>query len=173
MVGVTAKVLAVLRAFVAQATEPMRYHALVRYRVVSVAGDGRLTLQIVSQATGFPDALPISAWPGAPGAKGEPAAGSIVLVSFIEGDPSLPIVTHFSPPGSAFFLPVSAALDASTLVRIGENAATTQLGSGSVTFTGANQADRVVRWGDIYVDPTSGPTALTPSPGSSISKVKA
>lgn len=176
MVGVTAKVLSTLKALVMNWLEEANvpYHAPIRYRVVQIGADKRLHLQIIKRASGFPDALPIAIWPGVPGGAGEPKLGSTVLVQFIEGDPSLPIVTHFaSPHDSAFFVPANASLDATTLVRLGEHADLTQLGSGSITHTGTNSPGRLVRWGDTYVDPTSGPTVLLPGPFSSISKVKA
>jgi len=66
-----------------------------RYRVVNMSGD-RAELQAVRQAAGLPDVLPISMKPGVAGAHAKLTGGSIVLVEFIEGDRSLPIVTAFA-----------------------------------------------------------------------------
>lgn len=43
-----------------------------------------------------------------------------MLVSFVEGDPTQPIITHFSAPGEIGFVPVSLALNASTSITLGE-----------------------------------------------------
>lgn len=158
MVGVTGKLLATLRALVREMTAHTDYHALIRYRVVSVAPDKRLRLQIVRKASGFPDVLPISIVPGLPGGKGEPAAGAIVLVSFIEGDPSMPIVTHFSRPDDPKFLPVNASLDATGTLELGASAALTALGSGSEVVGDAT--GRVIRYGDSVSVPGVGVVIL-------------
>lgn len=65
-----------------------------RYRVVVQALDGRLTLQAVSRTAGLPDVLPVAFWPSTAGVVAELVPGTIVVVAFLEGNPSLPIVTH-------------------------------------------------------------------------------
>lgn len=166
------RTLRAFRAIVRALTERTDYHALVRYRVVKNTA-GRVELQAVKKAGPWPDTLPVSLQPGAPGVKGVPKLAAVVLVSFVEGDPSLPVVSHFARTDDPAWLPISVALDASTLVRVGEHAASTELGSGDQAFTGTNQAKVVVRWGDTYVDPVSGPVVLTPGPATNIAKVKA
>lgn len=76
-----------------------------RYRVVSQAGD-RLNLQAVRKAAGLPDVLPVSMWPGIAGAHSEPTPGSEVLVEFVEGDRTMPVVTHFVGKDGQGFQPV-------------------------------------------------------------------
>ena len=96
--------------------------SIYRYRVVRMnSGDNRVCLQPVAASLGLPDLLPVSIMPGVPGAKPELAEGSTVLVSFIEGDPKQPIVTHFASPDSGDFLPVSVALNASASVLLGDS----------------------------------------------------
>src|SRR5688572_2860815 len=102
--GMNARLLTTFKALVRELIAPHAYHALIRYRVVANSA-GRLELQIVKKGTGFPDALPISLQPGMPGAKGEPMPGAIVLVSFIEGNPTMPVVTHFARPDDGAFVP--------------------------------------------------------------------
>lgn len=80
-----------------------------RYRVVAMRGDGRVDLQAVRKAAGLPDVQPLSVWPGVAGADAELSAGAEVLVEFIEGDPTQPIVTHFAGVDGKGFLPVSLA----------------------------------------------------------------
>lgn len=126
----TGKLLAAVRKLVAELTAHTAYHAPVRYRVVQVAPDNRLRLQIVRKASGFPDTLPLRMQTGVPGTKGVPALGSVVLVQFIEGDPSMPIITHFARPDEPGFVPVSATLDASTLLELGESAAQVKIADG-------------------------------------------
>ncbi len=81
-----------------------------RYRVVRMASDGRVELQAVRRGAGLPDVLPVSMWPGVAGAHAELAPGAEVLVEFIEGDHTQPIITHFAGKGGAGFVPVSLAL---------------------------------------------------------------
>jgi hypothetical protein len=80
-----------------------------KYRVVRMSAD-RVELQIVNRALGLPDILPISQWPGAAGVWAQLQPGALVLVQFIDGDPSQPIVTHYEPKGGAGFRPVEMHL---------------------------------------------------------------
>jgi hypothetical protein len=80
-----------------------------RYRVVAMRDDGRVDLQAVRTGAGLPDLQPVSVWPGVAGAAAELAAGTEVLVEFIEGDPTMPIVTHFAGVAGPGFVPVSLA----------------------------------------------------------------
>jgi hypothetical protein len=81
-----------------------------RYRVVRMASDGRVELQAVRRGAGLPDVLPVSMWPGVAGAHAELAPGAEVLVEFIEGDRTQPIVSHFAGKDGQGFVPVSLAL---------------------------------------------------------------
>jgi hypothetical protein len=86
--------LGLFRAIARRSTED-RLYGLWRYRVVQMSGD-RVELQAVRRAAGLPDILPISMWPGIGGGYCEPQGGAEVLVEFIEGDRTMPIVTHFA-----------------------------------------------------------------------------
>lgn len=97
-----------LRALVELYTEPFRYHSAVRYRVVSQVGD-RFNLQALRKGV-WPDTAMSSVMPGAAGYNAHPTPESIVLVQFIEGDPKLPIITHFAGPDSESFIPISVAI---------------------------------------------------------------
>jgi hypothetical protein len=92
-----------------------------RYRVVRLSGD-RLELQVIERATGLPDILPISMWPGVAGVHAEPQLGAEVLVQFIEGRRDKPIVTHFSGKDGVGFVPANVTHDATTLIKLGANA---------------------------------------------------
>jgi len=76
-----------------------------RYRVVSVAADGRVNLQAVTKARGLPDVLPVTMRPGVAGAWADLVLGSEVLLEFIAGDPKDPIVTGFPGRGEPGFIP--------------------------------------------------------------------
>lgn len=86
---------------------------LYRYRVVSMAVDGRVTLQGVRKAAGLPDIASISQWPGVAGAHAELTPGAEVLVAFVEGDRTMPVVTHYAGKDGAGFVPVTLTLGGS------------------------------------------------------------
>jgi hypothetical protein len=67
----------------------------VRYRVANLAGD-RVDLQVVKKAVGIPDALSVPLWPGIAGAHIVSTLGAEVIVQFVDGDRSDPIVTSFA-----------------------------------------------------------------------------
>jgi hypothetical protein len=97
-----------LRALVKLYTEPFRYHAAVRYRVVSQVAE-RFHLQALRKGV-WPDTALASVMPGASGYEAHPTPGSLVLVQFIEGDPALPIITHFAGPDGESFIPISVSI---------------------------------------------------------------
>ena len=100
-----------LRGIVAAITAQTRCHVPVRYRVVSQTVD-RYNLQAVSKAAGWPDILPCAVMAGAAGYKANLTPGSIVLVQFIEGDETQPMITHFEQPGQPGFVPVAIKIGA-------------------------------------------------------------
>lgn len=106
-----------LWSIVSRATDG-RLFGLWRYRVVRMSGD-RLELQAVRQGAGLPDILPISMWPGVAGVHAEPALGAEVLVGFIEGDRTMPIVTHFAGKDGVGFVPQNVTHDVQTLIKVG------------------------------------------------------
>jgi len=73
-----------------------------RYRTVLQGVDGRLTLQAVTRGGPTPDILTaVSIWSGVAGASQKVTPGSVVLVGFIAGDASKPIVIGFDPDAPA------------------------------------------------------------------------
>jgi hypothetical protein len=93
------------------------YLKTYRYRVVDEEADGRFTLQAVKRASGIPDAIAIPAWAGMAGLTAKVVPGSEVLVEFIDGDPSQPVVRAFD--GTT---PLELELDAAK-VSVGTGAA--------------------------------------------------
>lgn len=84
-----------------------------RYRVLRMAGD-RVELQAVSTAAGLPDVLPVSMWPGLAGVHAELAPSAEVLVEFLEGRRSMPVVTGFAGKDGKGFVPVSITIGGPT-----------------------------------------------------------
>lgn len=93
-----------------------------RYRVLSMNPDGRVRLQAVSSAAGLPDVLPAPQWAGGAGVHAELTAGAEVLVEFVEGSPTMPIVTGFAPKGATGHVPESLSLCDGTrqVARVGD-----------------------------------------------------
>ncbi len=89
--------LAGLLTTIAQRALDSREVAAFRYRVISQESDGRVNLQAVRVAAGYPDIAPISVWPGIPGVWAKIAPGTECLVVFVEGDPAQPIVVGWMP----------------------------------------------------------------------------
>ncbi len=137
-----------------------------RYRCVRMSVD-RVELQPVSRRPGLPDVLPISMWPGVAGSHAELTPGAELLVEFIEGDPSQPVITGFVGKGGPGATPVRLTFDATTEMKLGANAtqlvALANLVDGEFTKltttlgTGSNSGGAVV-FGTPYV---KGPVAAT------------
>lgn len=107
-------------ALVARDSDPRLYGPWL-YRVISRSGS-LLNLQAARVVDGLPDIMSIKMWPGVSGAYADVTPGAQVLVEFIGGQRSLPVVTHFGPTGSGGFVPVNVTLDATTLIKLGANA---------------------------------------------------
>lgn len=110
-----------LRSIVARYTDS-RLFGSWRYRVIRMASD-RVELQAVRRGAGLPDVLPVSMWPGVAGAHAELTPGAQVLVEFVEGDRTMPIITHFAGKDGVGWTPANVTLDATTLIKLGANAA--------------------------------------------------
>jgi hypothetical protein len=101
--------LASLLTAIGQKGTKAQLFGVYRYRVVRMNAT-RVELQAVRAELGLPDILPASQWPGMPGLNATLAQGAQVLVSFIDGDRTAPIVTHYAGPDGAGFAPVHLVL---------------------------------------------------------------
>lgn len=138
-----------LQAVARAAMPELPYSRIYRYRVVKAnPGDHRWELQAVAKAQGLPDLSPASVHPGIAGAVAKLAPGSVVLVQFVEADPSMPVITHFPARDGAGWLPVELELDASSKVTIGASADLVEVGAGTEYPAPANPIGRVIRYGD-------------------------
>lgn len=118
-----------------------------KYRVKGMTSDGRVNLQVAQQATGFPDLGSVTMWSGVAGAHCELTPGTEVVVTFIDGDRSQPIIVGFVGQGGAGFAPVKVTFNS------------------PVTIKGAITADGEVT--AMALTPATGvslSTHLTPSP---------
>jgi hypothetical protein len=114
---------------------------LRKYRVVGMTGDGRVDLQIVKGATGFPDLGKVSMWPGVSGAHAELAKGCEVIVGFVDADRSQPVILGFAGKGGAGHAPVKLTFSSpvdikGALTADGEITAKNALATTKVTLTG-------------------------------------
>jgi len=82
-----------------------RFRATYEYRVVTQSSD-RLDLQTVRRATGMPDLLDVPVRPGMAGLRADVALGSLVLVAYVDGDPSRPCVIGHAAPDDPGWIPL-------------------------------------------------------------------
>lgn len=106
--GPQSRLVGLLQAIIARSTDGQLFGSY-RYRVVAMSG-ARVQLQAVSKAPGLPDLIPLSMWGGVAGAHAELAPSAEVLVSFIAGDRTQPIVTGFVGKGGPGFVPLLLTL---------------------------------------------------------------
>ncbi len=119
---IATRLLRAVRAIVDEMTARTAYHVPVRYRVINAASGERWNLQAVSRGK-WPDLLPAVSFPGAGGYKATLSPSSMVLVQFVEGDPTQPVITHFEGPDGAGFVPVSiviGGLTGAAAARVGD-----------------------------------------------------
>lgn len=103
------RLLRALRGLVREMLPKQTFLGPVRYRVVQMNA-GRVDLQVVEPKTGLPDLQLVKMVPGVAGVATELALGGVVLVQFIEGQPSMPVITHYAPTDDAAFLPVKVTV---------------------------------------------------------------
>lgn len=93
-----------------------RYRGCTEYRVVTQVGE-RLNLQPAIVGSGMPELRRVPVRPGMAGMRAQVMLGSLVIVQFIDADPSRPIVTHHDAPDSPGFMPIF--LDFGVTPRLG------------------------------------------------------
>jgi hypothetical protein len=129
-----------------------RYRCSYEYRVVSQAGE-RLNLQVVRVASGLSDLARVPVRPGMAGLRATVKLGELVLVDFIEGDPSRPCVRSHDAPDAPGWEP--------QLLEIGGKTGDWIAQAGKV----ATEINRLWTWNEQHVHPTgvgpSGPSSTT------------
>ncbi len=134
----------VLRAIVRKLTAHTVYHAIYEYSVAAQSGD---RLDLLPARPGLPALSQVPVRYGFPGARVTHAIGGSVLVAFVDGDPTRPVVIgHTAPDG--------AAADPSSI----------QICNTSESpYSAGEEEGRAIRWGDAFLDPVSGPVVLAPA----------
>lgn len=89
-----------------EALDPRRiYRSVYEFRVSAQSGE-RLNLQPVRVASGMPDLENVPVRPGVAGVRATVTPGALVLVAFVDADPSRPVVIAHDDAESPGFLPV-------------------------------------------------------------------
>jgi hypothetical protein len=107
-----------LRRLVAAVAPSVRYAGVFEHRVISQTGD-RLTLQPVRVSLGLPSGTYVRMRPGVPGVSADVLPGALVLVSFIDRDPSRPCVVAFDDPESPGHVPITVGVNAASTIDLG------------------------------------------------------
>ncbi len=114
-----------------------KFRGTYEFRVVEQSGE-LLALQPTLARADFPDLERVPIRCGIPGARFVVKPGALVLVTFINADPSRPCVTAFDPVGSETHIPVETYLNGELLqleATAGDLGAKT---SGDMTLTSTN-----------------------------------
>jgi hypothetical protein len=144
------------RATVRTMLPELPYLRLCRYRVVELVS-GRASLQAVNSKLGMPDQTFVRLAPGVSGWTQVLTPGTVVVVAFLEGDPSLPMIVAYSPPGEPGFQPVSITGDCTGVMHLGPNSTRVNIAGGDVVVPAGNEDGRVVRYGDkVRINVTAG-----------------
>lgn len=107
-----------------------------KYRVLGMTSDGRVNLQIVQKATGFPDLGSVTMWPGVAGAHCELKTGCEVVVAWVDGDRTQPIIVGFVGIGGASFAPTRVTFNSPVDFKGAIDISGAVTASGSVTAGG-------------------------------------
>lgn len=93
-----------------EALDPLRrYRGTYEFRVVTQEGE-RLNLQPVRAATGLPDLPGVPVRPGMAGLRSNVQLGELVLVTFVDADPSRPVVIAHDAPDAPGWMPLTIEL---------------------------------------------------------------
>jgi len=105
----TSRRLEAQRRIIAGLFPQMRYQGAFEFRVVSQTGE-RLNVQPVRSATGLPMLSRVPVRPGMAGLKAKVLPGALVVVQFLDNDPSRPVVTNFDAPDAPGYHPLFLTL---------------------------------------------------------------
>jgi len=120
------------------ALDPVKkYRGTFEYRVVSQSGE-RLNLQIVRAATQLPDILNVPVRPGMAGLRADVTPGSLVLVTFIDADPSRPAVIAHDDPANPGWMPATLELGGPVTLGVARVTDAVQAGAFSGVITAAS-----------------------------------
>jgi hypothetical protein len=100
----TSRRVAAMRRLVLQLMPDVRFRGVFEYRIATQEGD-RLNLQAVRASQGLPDLSRVRVRPGVPGARADHVLGSLVLVAFVDAEPTRPVVISFDDAEAPGFAP--------------------------------------------------------------------
>lgn len=138
------RTMAALRALVRGEDTRRTYHGVYEYTVARADGSTFDGLPVdASVAPPLPKNVP---WrPSLAGSTCIPKAGTLALVSFVNGDPTRPYVHAFDST-----LPTEETIDASTYVHVGPTADKVLIGPNSEAVVTGSGFARMARVGDTY-----------------------
>ena len=123
-------------ALLLDALDPSRiYRAAYEFRVIAQTGE-RLHLQPARVAIGMPELTNVPVRPGMAGLKAQVAPGSLVVVQFLDGDPSRPCVTNHDAPDAPGWMPIELDLGGPGALGVARLTDAVQAGpfAGVITF---------------------------------------
>lgn len=129
-----------------------------KYRVVSMDGD-RVKLQSVSTADGLPDLIPVAMRAGASGVHSSLSPGGEVLVEFIAGNRTEPIITAFATKGASGHAAQETVWSVAVTLKLGSDSAS----------EGATLGTSHKSWADGHTHAAG--TLVAPSEGGAVTGV--
>jgi hypothetical protein len=135
------------------------YTTMWEYTIHSVVGAGPWTITCIPTSTDCPfgDLVEISTISSVAGIKVKPVVNTNCILSFINADPTRPIIVKLDSN-----IPDEIEIDANDLIKIGESSDLVELGSGSAIAL--IPTGHVVCYGDI-IDMSGVPLPLVPYTG--------
>lgn len=111
LVVTDSRLFSLVAAYVRASLPELPFLGMYRYRVIQAnSGDNRWELQAMSASQRLPDIQPAAVHPGVAGIVAKLPTGTTVLVQFVEGNPALPVITHFEAADGAGFIPTELTL---------------------------------------------------------------
>lgn len=101
--------LAALTAIARAAFPRDRYRGAYEFRVINQTGE-RFNLQPVRNAIGFDVLANVPVRPGVAGARNTVTPGELVVVQFLDSDPSRPVITSHDAPDAPGWMPLTIEL---------------------------------------------------------------
>lgn len=115
----SSRMLDAFRTILEQLDPDRKFRGVTEYRVVTQEGEF-LNLQPELVSTGMPDLPRVHVRPGVSGCRSDVMLGSLVLVGFVNADPSRPYVAHFEGADGEGFIPLLTEIDAATVVKLAD-----------------------------------------------------